>query len=112
MTLQCSRSSVVALREDTPWRTTRCDEHNRPPCLSQADGIARAGSFDRYKSKTIMLVVDPGESESRRWPVERTGGRYDLTVIIEGNRAFATQLAGHVENGEDSISDPLMGGLV
>jgi phospholipase C len=68
--------------------------------------------FDRYKSRTTAFVVDPGESESRRWAVERTGGWYDLTVTVNGNRTFATQLAGHVENGEDSISDRLIEAFV
>ncbi len=36
----------------------------------------------------------------------RTGGWYDLTVTVEGNPAFATQLAGRLENVE-GISDPL-----
>jgi len=64
--------------------------------------------FDRYNSRTTAFVVDPGESESRRWAVERTGGWYDLTVTVNGNRTFAMQLAGHVENGEDSVSNRLM----
>jgi phospholipase C len=68
--------------------------------------------LDHYKSKTTTLFIDPGESESKRWPLERTAGWYDLTVTVNGNGRFATQLAGHVENGEDSVSDPLMGGLV
>ena len=60
----------------------------------------------------LALVIAPGESESRRLSLERTGGWYDLTVTIEGKWRFATHLAGHVESGEDSISDPLIGGLV
>ena len=68
--------------------------------------------FDRYRSKTVNAVIAPGDSESRRWPLERTSGWYDLTVTIDGNARFAAQLAGHVESGEDSVSDPLMGGLI
>ena len=62
---------------------------------------------DRYTSRTIAFVIDPGELESRRWEAHRTGGWYDLTVTVEGNPAFATQLAGRLENVEDRISDPL-----
>jgi phospholipase C len=39
-------------------------------------------------------------------------GWYDLTLTVDGDATFAYHAAGHVENGEDSISDPLMGGLV
>ena len=68
--------------------------------------------FDRHKSRTTVFVIDPGESESRRWTVQRTDGWYDLTVTVGGNGRFATQLAGHVENVEDRISQPLMARLV
>ena len=39
-------------------------------------------------------------------------GWYDLTITVDADPQFAYQLAGHLENGDDSISDPLMGGLV
>jgi len=68
--------------------------------------------LDRYTSKTIIFVIDPGELESRRWGAHRTGGWYDLTVSVEGNPAFATQFAGHLENVENRISDPLREGLL
>jgi phospholipase C len=58
------------------------------------------------------VFIEPGQSESRRWGVHRTGGWYDRTVTVEGNPTFAAQLAGHLENGADSVSDPLMGGFV
>jgi phospholipase C len=43
--------------------------------------------------------------------VHEASGWYDLAVTVEGSD-FEYRLAGHLENGEDSISDPLMGGLV
>ena len=39
-------------------------------------------------------------------------GCYDLTLTIERDAQFAYHAAGHVENGDDNLSDPLMGGLV
>jgi phospholipase C len=68
--------------------------------------------LDRHKSTTTAFVIDPGESESRRWTVQRTDGWYDLTVTVSGNRTSATQLAGNVENAEDRVSEPLMASLV
>ena len=43
---------------------------------------------------------------------EDVGLGIDLTVSVDGDPQFEHRFAGHVENGEDSISDPLMGGLV
>jgi hypothetical protein len=34
------------------------------------------------------------------------------TITVENDPHFDHRLAGHLENGEDSISDPAMGGLV
>jgi phospholipase C len=34
---------------------------------------------------------------------------YDLTVRVVGDSSFRQQLAGHIENGEDSFTDPAMG---
>jgi phospholipase C len=41
-------------------------------------------------------------------PLLTTHGWYDLTVTVDGDAGFNWQLAGHVENGERSISDPAM----
>ena len=38
--------------------------------------------------------------------------KYGWPVTVVGDRSFVRQLAGHVENGENSISDPAMGGVV
>ncbi len=42
-----------------------------------------------------------------------TGPRYMyLAITVLGDADFAYRYSGHVENSEDSISDPAMGGLV
>jgi phospholipase C len=38
-----------------------------------------------------------------------THGWYDVTIMSSGDGAFVRQLAGHVENGRTSISDPALG---
>jgi phospholipase C len=60
----------------------------------------------------MTLALRPGESEARSWPLSRVGGWYDLAITVDGDAEFAYHLAGHVENGTDSITDPLMGGLI
>jgi phospholipase C len=39
-------------------------------------------------------------------------GWYDLIVTVAGDPSFAYRLAGHVETGRESFSDPALGGLV
>ena len=64
---------------------------------------------DRRRDDGETFRLQPGQSTSRGWSLERSRGWYGLALTIDGDPAFAAQLAGHVENGDDSISDPLMG---
>jgi hypothetical protein len=56
------------------------------------------------------------EARARGVPVPprsltRTGGWYDLAIAVDGDSQFEYHIARHLENGEDGISDPIMGGL-
>jgi phospholipase C len=79
---------------------------------NRAPLAANVNVRNRYTQKVTNVVLSPGESDSKSWPLARTGGWYDLTISVEGDSAFEQQFAGHLETGQDSISDPLMGGLV
>jgi phospholipase C len=72
----------------------------------------RVTLFNRYTSRATRVVLSPGEADSRSWYLTRTGGWYDFTITVDEDPAFQYVFAGHLETGEDSISDPLMGGLV
>jgi phospholipase C len=52
-----------------------------------------------------------GETALMRCSLERTRGWYDLLVTVDGDSVYSCQLAGHLENGRHSVSDPAMGGL-
>ena len=60
----------------------------------------------------MTSVLGPGDTDSKSWLLTATGGWYDLTITVENDPHFEYRLAGHLENGEDSISDSAMGGLV
>jgi phospholipase C len=47
-------------------------------------------------------------TQSHAFPT--TQGWYDLTARLDGEATWLRRLAGRVETGKDSISDPLMGG--
>ena len=74
---------------------------------------ARAASLtvtDAYAKQAAVVTVGAGESLLHTSALDEWHGWYDITVSA-GND-FTYQYAGHLENGTDSISDPLMGGLV
>ena len=79
---------------------------------NRASQSARINVFNRYTSRTVALELGAGDSESKSWSLNRTSGWYDLTITVDGDPRFHHQVAGHLEDGEDSISDPLMGGLL
>ena len=79
---------------------------------NRAPRTAHISIFDRYTSRRTTLELGPGDSGTRSWSLARVSGWYDLKVTVDGDSQFTYRAAGHVENGEDSFSDPLMGGLI
>lgn len=77
-----------------------------------AQGKAKVRILDKYTGRFTALELQNGVSRSRRWSLGLFSGWYDLIVTVEGDAGFEYRLAGHVETGKDSISDPLMGGLI
>ena len=67
---------------------------------------------DGYTSRARMLPLDPGQMQTEQWSLSRTRGWYDLVITVQGDPLFEYRYAGHLENGQDSISDPAMGGLL
>jgi phospholipase C len=65
-----------------------------------------------YASRATTFTIKPGEAETKQTSLSRTRGWYDLVITVAGDPHFEYRYAGHLENGEDSISDPAMGGLL
>jgi phospholipase C len=73
---------------------------------------ARVMVRDGYASRRTELSLDPGATDRSHWSWSRTRGWYDLVVTTPGDPSLEYRFAGHVEDGEDSITDPAMGGLL
>jgi phospholipase C len=50
-----------------------------------------------------------GQSDRQRWNLKKTFGWYDLSVVADTDPGFLRRLAGHLEDGRDSVSDPALG---
>jgi phospholipase C len=79
---------------------------------NRGSSAVRVTMRERYSSRSRNVTLKPGGTRSLPWSVSRGHGWYDLTITVDGDDAFLYQYAGHVENGEDTITDPLMGGLL
>jgi len=59
---------------------------------------------------TRIWAVPAGSTQTVRVPLERDHRWYDHLLRVKELTGFGRRLAGHVENGEPSVSDPAMGG--
>jgi phospholipase C len=65
---------------------------------------------DVFGVPAVHRFVDAGRTLTWHFPLGRTFGWYDLVVDVESDPTFEQRLRGHVETGEDSVSDPALGG--
>ena len=62
-----------------------------------------------YLKETTQHDLQPNETLEKYWPLDSSFGWYDFSVTVESNLTFERRLAGHVETGRDSMSDPAIG---
>ncbi|RJF89957.1 phospholipase C, phosphocholine-specific [Oleomonas cavernae] len=59
-----------------------------------------------YESYTVLQRVDPGQRVVLRRALEHSSNWYDYTVAAHDGIGFGRRLAGRMETGADSVSDP------
>src|SRR5882757_4381669 len=64
--------------------------------------------FNIYTNEADERRLGPGQDFRKYWSLHRSFGWYDLVVGVEGDETFEQRVAGHVENGNDSVSDPAL----
>jgi phospholipase C len=82
-------------------RVTNRGSRDRPVRASNAYGDERPVEF----------LLRPGHSFEKRWALQSSFGWYDLSVEADDDPRFLRRLAGHLENGRDSVSDPAFAGV-
>jgi phospholipase C len=68
--------------------------------------------LDAYTGESSTRLLRPNETFEDELSLHQFHGWYDLIVTVAGDPTFKYRLAGHVETGKDSFSDPALGGLV
>jgi phospholipase C len=68
--------------------------------------------LDAYTGNVSTRLLHSHASLVDKLTLEQFYGWYDLIITVEGDPTFKYRLAGHVETGKDSFSDPALGGLV
>jgi phospholipase C len=77
--------------------------HNR------TDTASKVSVSDHYTHRTIEFTLEPNGELSEFWSLDRSSGWYDFTIRTRSDSSFENRLAGHLETGRDSISDPAIG---
>jgi len=71
--------------------------------------VEKVKIVDAYSGEATNHQVHPGNSFSHFSELQKSFGWYDVTVSVESDATFGRHLAGHVESGKDSMSDPAIG---
>jgi phospholipase C len=64
---------------------------------------------EAYGQESGTHEVAPGQTLEKYWPLQASFGWYDLVISMDSHPGFQQQLAGHVETGRNSMSDPAIG---
>lgn len=73
---------------------------------------AEVNVLDAYTGESTTQLLQRHEGFEGELSLGQFHGWYDLIVTVAGDPTFKYRLAGHVETGKDSFSDPALGGLV
>ncbi len=63
---------------------------------------------DAYTSDGIELTLNANETTQRSFACHASFGWYDMRVTLPAYPSFGVQLAGHIENGKDFYTDPMI----
>jgi phospholipase C len=78
---------------------------------NQSRAACRVTLASAYDRKSLVDVLPRGRALEKRWPLKSSFGWYDLEITTDADRNFLRRVAGHLENGRDSVSDPALGGV-
>jgi phospholipase C len=73
---------------------------------------AEVSVLDAYTGNVNTQLLQPDESFGDALSLKHMHGWYDLIVTVAVDPTFNFRLAGHVETGNESFSDPALGGLI
>jgi phospholipase C len=79
--------------------------HNRTETAS------KMSVSDRYTHKRIEFTLEPNGERSEFWSLGSSYSWYDFRIETHLDSSFQHRLAGHLESGRDSMSDPAIGSV-
>jgi phospholipase C len=105
------RTFVNGLTAGSPILTVKSNYDRRSGGIeleirNHGSNVEKVTILDAYSGDTTTHWVPPHDTYSHFRDLNKTYGWYDFTVQVESAASFQRRLAGHVETGRDSITDP------
>lgn len=79
---------------------------------NEGSNAVEASIVDAYSGKIYTHHLHPQNSLAFVAELHDSFGWYDLTVTVDSDPSFRWQLAGHVETGKPSVTDPAIGAVL
>jgi len=112
ITLTIVNQQVPLRKTSVPKLATEEELENNSLNNPNQQTLTKVSILNAYTKKTTVHELGPGASLTQSWPLETTFGWYDFVVEVNSDSSFQQRLAGHVETGHDSMSDPSLGASV
>jgi phospholipase C len=77
---------------------------------NEASSTAAVNIADQYTGQKVNLSIGAGATQSPLFSLVRSSGWYDFVITVASDSSIQYRIAGHLETGKDSVSDPLLGG--
>jgi phospholipase C len=77
---------------------------------NQSANAQNVSIADAYSGKTTKHQLHPQDAFTYSSQLQKSYGWYDFTVQVDSDASLHRQLAGHLETGKDSMTDPAIGG--
>jgi phospholipase C len=91
---------------------TVCDKESEGIVLvihNHSSNAEKVNIVDAYIGKTTTHHLQPDSSFTYFGQLGKSFGWYDFTLQVESDASFLRRLAGHIETGRDSTTDPAIG---
>ena len=77
--------------------------------VNSGSKTCQIGVFDGYTSTSQLKELKAGAKLSESFSLKNSHGWYDFILTNAADPAFRQELAGHLETGKDSMTDPAIG---
>jgi phospholipase C len=77
--------------------------------ITNLGATCQVSILDSYSKDQTTHTLKAGEELTKHWNLKKSYGWYDFVLEVNTDTTFQQHIAGHVETGEESMTDPAIG---